>query len=289
MKSVLPQDRPAIGEVMRTARQNLGVSQLDLALRLGISQRHVSFVETGRSRPSRDLILNWMAEMRAPDSIRNVALHRAGFALASAAPAPANDETPQTPPVLTRVLDAHEPLPGMVFGPDWRMLSLNPGGQWLFRLVMPEFLAAIPDIRGGWDMIAGLGHEGGLLSHMREPAAVAGSLLNQLRIEQWTWPELRPRIDRLESALRQRFGATPRHLRRDVHEPGLNLVFDTPLGALSFFTVQSMFTLPQDVTPGSLRTGLWYAADEATRGIMRDRPEPPAGSAVSPPSQKGVA
>jgi len=277
MNLAMRQPRQTIGEVLRDARASIGASQLDMALRLGISQRHVSFVETGRSRPSRDLILNWMSEASAPVSIRNAALHSAGFAVTGEDPTPANDAIGRTPAVVERVLAAHEPLPGMVFGADWRMVSLSPGGQWLFAMVMREFLAGVPDIARGWDMLAGLGHEGGLLSRMRDPWRVGGALLNQLRIEQWTRPALRPRIDRVEQALRRRYGADAREPLPEPHEPGLTLVFDTPVGVLSFFTVQSVFMLPQDVTPGSLRTGLWYAGDDATREIMRLKPRPPAG------------
>ncbi len=161
MKLAMRQPRRTIGEVLRDARASIGASQLDLALRLGISQRHVSFVETGRSRPSRDLILNWMTETAAPLSIRNAALHSAGFAVTSEEPIPANDAMRQTPAVVERVLAAHEPLPGMVFGADWRMVSLSPSGQWLFAMVMREFLAGVPDIAHGWDMLAGLAMRAG--------------------------------------------------------------------------------------------------------------------------------
>lgn len=56
------------------------LSQLELALRMGVSQRHVSFVESGRAQPSRELLLNWLHELQAPLALRNVALQQAGFA-----------------------------------------------------------------------------------------------------------------------------------------------------------------------------------------------------------------
>jgi transcriptional regulator with XRE-family HTH domain len=65
---------------LQSVRQSRRVSQLELSLRMGVSQRHVSFVESGRSRPSRELVLAWMRELDAPLAVRNAALLQAGFA-----------------------------------------------------------------------------------------------------------------------------------------------------------------------------------------------------------------
>lgn len=65
---------------LQIARKSKRLSQLELALRMGVSQRHVSFVESGRAQPSRELLLNWLHELQAPLALRNVALQQAGFA-----------------------------------------------------------------------------------------------------------------------------------------------------------------------------------------------------------------
>lgn len=259
------------GEILRHARLTRGIAQLELALRIGVSQRHVSFVEGGRASPSRDLILSWMREVGAPLSLRNAALARAGYApafpktkLSDASMAPAMA-------ALSSMLQGHEPFPGIVFDADWMMLELNEGGQWLCAILLPEFLATVADPRGGMDMIAALEHPGGLFSRMRDPQLAGSALLSQLRAEQWARPALKPRIERFETSLIERFGGCETSEARQPGEPYLNLVFDTELGVLSFFTIQSVFGLPQDVTLASLRTELWFPSDEATREVMRAR------------------
>ena len=71
----------SIALILRRTRLEHGISQLELAGRLDVSQRHVSFLESGRALPSRGLILAWMAELGVPVSVRNAALLQCGFAL----------------------------------------------------------------------------------------------------------------------------------------------------------------------------------------------------------------
>lgn len=256
------------GGILRDTRLARDISQFDLALMLGVSQRHISFVEGGRSRPGRDLIVNWMTALGAPTSMRNAALLSAGYALMSKPDSTrsAADEEPM--PVHHRILTVHDPLPGLIFNADWRMLQLNAGARWLFRLVMPEYMEEVGGAETSWDMIAGIGHQGGLLSRMVEPLIIARRHLTQLRLEQLNRPELKPRIDELEKVLLARFGERMNEPEGSEPEPGLNLSFDTAHGKLNFFTVQSVFKLPQDIAPTSVRTGLWYPQDEATRDIL---------------------
>lgn len=95
---------------LQTARKSKRLSQLELALRMGVSQRHVSFVESGRARPSRELLLSWLHELQAPLALRNVALQQAGFApvyrgseLADAVLAHMRDDASVVPGILPRV------------------------------------------------------------------------------------------------------------------------------------------------------------------------------------------
>ena len=263
-----------LGELLRHTRVARGISQFDLALELGVSQRHVSFVESGRARPSRDLILSWTREVGAPLSLRNAALLQAGF---SPAYGQAGFDDARMAPALaalTRMLDMHEPFTGLVFDVDWIIRMTNPSGQWLASILLPDALGRAPDASHGLDMIGALTHPGGLLSRMRDPWTGGGALLDQLRSEQWMRPELKPRIDVYEQSLVDRFGRRPASDQRPPSEPCLNLVFDTEVATLSFFTIQSVFALPQDVTLASLRVELWFPADDATRVAMIERPQP---------------
>ena len=107
-----------------------------------------------------------------------------------------------------------------------------------------------------------------MLSRLRDPWVAGGALLDQLRSEQWARPTLQPRIDRYEASLVDRFGRRPDTAPRPASAPHLNMIFDTDAGTMSFFTIQCVFALPQDVTLASLRVELWFPADEATRSIM---------------------
>jgi len=257
-----------VGTTLRSAREKRKISQLDLSLRLGVSQRHVSFVESGRSRPSRDLIVNWMNEVSAPESLSNAALLGAGYSLLSDFSRSHLDDLEEVSCVHQRVLEVHDPMPGMIFSADWRMLQLNAGASWLFRLTMPEFLETVAKDTGGWDMIAGIAHPGGLLSRMPEPLPIASRHLAQLRIEELNRPALKTRIDGLEHVLQMKFGESLFDSDITDPKPGLDLQFDTRHGRLSFFTVQTVFKLPQDIAPTTIRTGLWYPADPATRRLL---------------------
>lgn len=253
-----------VGSILRGARSSRGISQLDLALSLGVSQRHMSFVESGRSRPSRDLILNWMNEVGATVSERNAALLEAGYAAAGRGPA----QLEEPACAHHRVLDAHDPLPGLIFDADWRMIRTNAGMKWLFGQVMAGFLASDEGSRSDWDMISGVAHPGGLLSKMIDPETYGARLLRQLRIEELTRPSLNSRVNVLEQALHDRLGHRSA-MDSDAIEPGLSLCFDTEHGRLSFFTVQCMFRLPQDAASTSVRAGLWFPADGTTRSVLK--------------------
>lgn len=268
-----------VGQLLKCLRERSGVSQLELALRLNVSQRHISFVEGGRARPSRNLIENWAQEINAPLSLRNAALHQAGFAPIQLGRSVHDPQLATTLDALQRMLDMHEPFAGLAFDADWIAHLGNRASDWLIMQLLPEFVTECFDPAAGFDMIAAVTHPGGLLSRLRDPWIGGGALLDQLRSEQWVRPSLAPRVDRLEASLLERFGPRPSHAGRQESEPFLNLEFDTAQGLMRFFTIQSVFALPQDVTLASLRTELWFPADDVTRDIMRAKPW--KGSGVS--------
>lgn len=257
----------ALAEILRHARRAQAISQLELALRLGVSQRHLSFIEIGRARPSRELLLAWLEELSAPGWARNAALLTAGFAPtcgSRAAEAPADAERRSA---LEQLVTAHEPFPAIVFNADWLVELFSRGGLWLCGQVMPDLPEDLAAPGRGLDMIATVGHPQGLLSRARQPAYAAAALLRQFEAEAWVRPALRARVQACARALANRYGDLP----PDSREPGapyLNLTFDTAVGPLTFFTIQTVFGLPQNVTVEALRAELWFPADEFTRARM---------------------
>ena len=121
----LVSDRVPLGTLLRDWRRRRRLSQLDLALEAGISARHLSFVETGRSRPSRQMVLHLAEQLDVPLRDRNQLLLAAGFA-------PAYGErgldAPELEPVrdaIDRVLEGHEPYPAVVVDRWWDLVAAN--------------------------------------------------------------------------------------------------------------------------------------------------------------------
>ena len=128
-------DRAPLGDQLRDWRTRRRMSQLDLALEAGVSARHLSFLETGRSRPSRDMVLRLCEELAVPLRDRNRLLLAAGFA-------PAYEERPLEAPemepvrrAVAQVLTGHEPFPAAVVDRWWNLVAANrnvvavPGGR----------------------------------------------------------------------------------------------------------------------------------------------------------------
>jgi transcriptional regulator with XRE-family HTH domain len=250
-----------LAELLRTTRRSAGLSQLELAHRLGVSQRHVSFLETARTRPSRELLVNWMGEVQAPHSMLNAALLQAGY---PPDPGLSRDGEGEVPEVLRMVLGAHEPHVGFVFDARWRIRLANRAAERIEMLVMPHYRRddGLPD------MLESMRHPAGMFSHLRNPAPVAAALLAQLRAEKWAQPDLEARVAALEEELDQRYGPLPPPDDRST-TPYLDLTFDTAIGPLSFTAVQMAPGLPQNITADSLRIELWYPSDAITDALVR--------------------
>jgi len=114
-----------IGELLRDWRQRRRLSQFDLALEASVSARHISFVETGRAKPSRELVLHLAEQLEVPLRERNALLLAAGYA-------PVYNETPLDSPSLAAVRDAlerllasHEPFPGVIVDRHWELIAAN--------------------------------------------------------------------------------------------------------------------------------------------------------------------
>jgi transcriptional regulator with XRE-family HTH domain len=122
---------PAIGEVLREWRERRRLSQLDLALEAGVSARHLSFVETGRSKPGREMLLKVLAQLDVPFREQNRLLLAGGHA--PAFPERSLDD-PELLPVraaLEQILDDHEPYPAFVVDRAWNHVAANSAMQGL--------------------------------------------------------------------------------------------------------------------------------------------------------------
>jgi transcriptional regulator with XRE-family HTH domain len=132
-----------LGDHLRNWRRQRRLSQLDLALEANISPRHLSFVETGRAQPSREMILHLCEQLRIPLRERNLLLLSAGFA-------PTFPERRLDDPALGAareaielVLGGHEPYPALAIDRHWHLVSANQAATRLLQDVDPALLAPL--------------------------------------------------------------------------------------------------------------------------------------------------
>jgi transcriptional regulator with XRE-family HTH domain len=114
-----------VGDLLREWRQRRHLSQLDLAIEAGVSSRHLSFVETGRARPTSDMILRLAGHLDVPLRDRNKLLLAGGYAPAYPEHALTEPELGSVKQALSSVLKAHEPYPAAIVNRHWELVDAN--------------------------------------------------------------------------------------------------------------------------------------------------------------------
>lgn len=261
---------PALPEILREVRKARRMSQLELSMRVGVSQRHMSFVESGRSNPSRELLLAWLQELDAPLAVRNAAMMQAGYAPAFSA-APLND--PSLAPAneaMSQLLQAHDPMPALLLDADWNLLRMNNGARWLAVTLMPWVASEPPG--APMNVLDLLAHPDGFTRYMVNLDEVGPTVLAHLRAEASANPPLQPRVEAFADMLRDRLGVERLHAGwAPPRAPVLTTRFATVHGVLAFFSMFTTFGTPQDITLASLRVEHMFAADDATRAVIRSQ------------------
>lgn len=255
---------PAIGSLLRQWRERRRLSQLELASQTEISTRHLSFVETGRSRPSSELILRLTDELDVPLRERNLLLLAGGYA-------PVYPEhglnSPQLAAVLgalRQVLDAHDPYPAVVIDRHWDLVDSNAAAG-LFTALVPARLLAEPNV-----LRMSL-HPDGLAPHIVNLGAWRAHLLSRLHRQQAATGD-----PRLAELLAELTGYPCDQPEPDVELPGAGSVA-VPLQLrhggriLSFLSVTAIFGTPLDVTVAELAVESFFPADAATADALRRR------------------
>lgn len=257
---------------LKQARHARRLSQLELSLRVGVSQRHLSFVESGRTDPSRQLLMAWLQELEAPLALRNAAMLQAGYAPVHGAAPLSDPSMAAAHSAIDHLLKSHDPLPAFVIDAHWNLLRLNQGGQWLAATLMPWTASVLGNTQQGTplNMLDLLVHPQGFASQMLNLSEVGPVLLSHLRDEASLQPALAAKVDAFADYLRQHTGVqnpTP-HLPRQAF-PMLTSRFATAFGELTFFSMFTTFGTPQDITLESLRVEHMFAADEATSSVLK--------------------
>src|SRR5262249_6302123 len=134
----VPEAVPPVGALLREWRQRRNLSQLELALRSAVSARHLSFIETGRARPSREMLLHLADRLDVPLRDRNRLLLAAGFAPVFSERSFDESEMAPIREALERFLVAHEPYPALIVDRLWNVVAANRGVAYVNRDVDPR-------------------------------------------------------------------------------------------------------------------------------------------------------
>jgi transcriptional regulator with XRE-family HTH domain len=256
-------EAPTIGDALRAWRKRRRLLQLDLSLDAGISQRHLSFVESGRARPSRDMVLLLAEQLGVPLRERNALLLAAGFA-------PAFHERKLDDPALAparaaiqQVLERHEPYPALTFDRHWHMVMANAAVAPLLAGVDASLLAQPVNL-----MRVAL-HPAGLAPRIVNLAEWRAEILHRLhrQVQASADPVLAALAAELEAYPGPRGSAEPSGI-------AATLRLATPAGTLSFITTTMMFGTPSEVTLSELAVEAFWPADEATAAAMRNQAAP---------------
>lgn len=257
-----------VGQLLRLARQAKGLPQLELALVLDVSQRHVSYVECDRTRPSRELITHWMQALDAPAELLNAALLRAGFAANAGEPAVGTALPAMWLEPMRLLMSANNPVPILMFNGHWTMLGMNAAAEWLADQVMSRYWDKLGRTAGGVRMIDALLDPEGLFLHMVNAKEAGASLLAQIQHESWACDALAAPAEALHESLSRRYGVRTAGLPTQAKQAVRRFVFESRFGVLSFDSVQSVLGGPPLIAASAVRIGHWLAADAHTRQVM---------------------
>lgn len=256
----------AVGRLLKHWRSVRRMSQLDVALRADVSTRHLSFVETGRSNPSREMVLLLCEVLDVPLRERNALLEAAGYAAAYRETGLSEPELDQVRSVVRFMLESHLPYSAVAIDREWNVLMANRAHERLLDAVLDDdvedrirsnLLRLVFDPRGvrpaieNWDEVARA-----VLDRVHREVRghrddEAGALLEEILgypdvPERWSVPDLTRRPP-MVIPIRLRAGDA----------------------VLSLFTAITTLGTPQDVTLQELRIESFFPADEATERAIR--------------------
>ena len=250
-----------LGDLLRQWRSARRMSQMDLALEAGISTRHLSYVETGKARPSRELVALLAGALDMPMRDRNALLVVAGYA-------PGYRETPLSDPqmaLIRRAIDCilgqHEPYPAFVVNRHWDVLMASQGlarvFDWLRDGVQPHgnIMRQVfdpADMRPfveNWEEVAG-----DLIGHLHHEAAT-DKTSRALLDEVLAYPDVPARWEHRE------LGAAPL--------PLMTVTFRKGDRRLTFFSTLTTFGTSRDITLEELRVECMYPADDETAAFCK--------------------
>ncbi|MEV4343332.1 helix-turn-helix transcriptional regulator [Actinoplanes sp. NPDC049596] len=244
-----------VGELLRQWRQRRGVSQLDLAIAADVSARHVSLVETGKSRPSAEMVLRLAGQLDVPLRDRNRLLLAAGFAPRYAERPLDDDALRAARDAVRRVLRAHEPYPALAFDRRWNIVTVNRAVEPFFARVDPELLE--PPVN-----LVRLGlHPRGLAALVVNLDDVRAVFRARIARQLAAAPD--PELTALYEDLLAE-GGTP----SGGHDVVIPMVLRVDGRELRLFSTITTFGTPMDITLDEVAIESYYPADEQSAAFF---------------------
>jgi len=253
-----------VGIQLRDWRQRRRMSQLDLALEADISSKHLSFVETGRAQPSREMILHLSEQLAVPPREQNMLLLAAGYAPHFPARSLDDPSLSAARKAVELVLTGHEPFPAVAVDRHWTLVSAN-------RMIDPLLASVAPALMEPPVNVLRIAlHPEGIAPQIRNLPEWRHHLLHRLRqqIEASADATLIALMEELENYPAHAF--TPPARQADYGGVAIPLQLETPAGLLSMFSTVTVFGTPIDITLSELAIEAFFPADDASAGILRN-------------------
>lgn len=255
----------AFGQMLRQWRSQRNFSQLDLSMASDVSQRHISFVESGRARPSRTMVLKLATVLDVPLRQQNKMLTAAGFAPIYSE---FDLESPEVAPIrraLEFMLHQQAPYPALVMDRYWNQIKANRGAERVIGWLLAGQTIP-PELGGQVNLMKLMLHPNGLKPHVTNWPAVATYAIHRVyreSLEEGQDEQSQKLFEELLSypSVRELW-QTP--AEESWHLPLLTVNFAKDGRQLSFFTTLTTLGTPHDITLQELRLECLFPADEST-------------------------
>lgn len=255
-----------VGDLLREWRQRRRMSQLDLASEADISTKHLSFLETGRAQPSREMVLHLSEQLEIPLRERNRMLVAAGFAPVFPQRALEDPALQAARKAVDLVLAGHEPYPALAVDRHWTLVAANGAAMGLMAGAAPALL------RPPVNVLRLSLHPEGLAPRIANLAEWRAHLLARLRRQVDVSAD--PVLAELAAELAAYPAPRQTHAQRataDREYAGVVVPFQlaTEEGVLSFVSTTTVFGTPLDITLSELALESFFPADGATGDVLR--------------------
>jgi transcriptional regulator with XRE-family HTH domain len=261
----MPSATEPVGSLIREWRQRRRMSQLDLAMGADVSARHVSFIETGRSVPSRQMVLHLAQRLEVPLRERNALLLAAGYAPAFRARPLSDPALEAARQAVDLVLAGHEPYPAIAVDRHWTLLASNQAAARLLAGVAPALLQ--PPV----NVLRMSLHPDGVAPRIANLSEWRAHLLARLghQIDVTADPVLVDLMKELREYPAPAGSGSEPHAEPAAASVIVPLKLESPAGTLSFISTTTVFGTPVEITLSELALETFFPADAPTAAFLR--------------------